>query len=96
VKVLAIAVVVLHLAVSAWALRARPGRLAGEDFLHVWRFSPWGKQFMVDFVCLEVVLGVWMVSHATANGALLLAVICLVLMPILGALPPAVYLLVAG
>jgi len=96
VEIVAIAVVLVYLAISTWALRARPGNLAAEDFLHVWRFSPWGKQFMVDFYCLEVVVGLWMVSHAMANDTLLLAVICLALMPILGALSPAVYFLVAG
>lgn len=95
-KAVAIAVVLAYLAVSVWALRARPGRLAGEDFLHVWGFSPWGKQFMVDFWCLEIVIGLWMVPHAIANDTLVLALLCLVAMPILGALPPALYLLIAG
>lgn len=95
-KALALAVVVAHLAVSAWALRARPGALAVADLLHVWRFSPWGKQLFVDFYGLEVVLGIWMISHALANDALALAVACLALMPILGALPAAAYLLIAG
>lgn len=95
-ELVAIAVILVYLAVSTWALRARPGSLAAEDFLHVWHFSPWGKQFMIDFYCLEIVVGLWLVSHAMANGTMLLAVVCLVLMPILGALPPAAYLLIAG
>jgi len=96
VKLIAIAVVVAYLVVTVQALRGRPGGLAAQDFLHVWRFSPWGKQFIVDFYGMEVVLGVFVVSHALANGTLTLALVCLALMPALGALPPAVYLLVAG
>ena len=95
-KFVAIAVVLVYLGISVWALRARPGDLAGQDFLHVWRFSPWGKQFMVDFLCLGVVVGLWMVPHAIANDSLLLAIVCLAAMPIFGALPPALYLLIAG
>jgi heme A synthase len=95
-EIVASAVILVYLAVSAWALRARRGNLAAEDFLHVWRFSPWGKQFMVDFYCLEIVLGLWMVPHALANDSVLLAIVCLATMPILGALPPAAYLLLAG
>ena len=82
-------------ALSVWAYVRRPGRLAGEDFLHVWSFSPWGKQFMVDFWALEVILALWMISHAVEAGSLGLAIACVALMPIFGAMPAAVYWLFA-
>jgi hypothetical protein len=53
---IALLVLLTVAAVSVWALRLRPGRLGGEDFVHVWSFSAWGKQFMVDFLGLEVML----------------------------------------
>jgi hypothetical protein len=93
---IALAVLVAVAAVSVWALRVRPGRLAGEDFVHVWSFSPWGKQFMLDFWGLEVMLALWMVSHATAHDSLLQAVVCIVLMPVFGAMSAAAYWLLAG
>jgi hypothetical protein len=93
-NVIAAVVLVTVAAVSIWALRRRPGNLAGEDFVHVWSFSPWGKQFMVDFWGLEVILALWMVSHALQHDSLLLAMGCLVLMPIFGAMPAAAYWLI--
>lgn len=92
---IALAVLVAVAAVSAWALRVRPGRLAGEDFVHVLRFSPWGKQFMIDFWGLEVMLALWMVGHATAHDSLWTAVACIAAMPIFGAMAAALYWLVA-
>lgn len=94
----AIALVVLLAvaAISIWAFRRRPGRLGGDDFVHVWSFSPWGKQFMVDFFGLEIVLALWMVSHAVVNDSLALAIGCIALMPIFGAMPAAAYWIVSG
>lgn len=63
--------------------------------MHVWSFSPWGKQFMIDFWGLEIMLALWMVSHALAQGSLGLAIGCIVLMPIFGAMPAAAYWLFA-
>src|SRR5262245_2789240 len=94
----AIAVLVLGsvAALSIWAMQRRPGRLALDDFLHVWRFSPWGKQFLVDFYGMEVVLALWMISHAVANDSLGLALACIALMPILGSMSAAAYWLLGG
>ena len=90
-----LAVLIVVAAVSVWALVRRPGGLAGDDFVHVWTFSPWGKQFLLDFAGLEILLGLWMISHATAHGSLALATLCLVTMPVLGAMPAALYWLLA-
>ena len=92
---LALGVLLAVAAVSVWAFRVRPGRLAGEDFVHVWSFSAWGKQFLVDFGGLEVMLALWMISHATAHDSLGLAVACIVLMPVFGAMAAAGYWLLA-
>lgn len=91
----AIGVLLAVAAVSVWALRRRPGRLAGEDFFHVWSFSPWGKQFMLDFWGLEVMLALWMVSHALTQDTLGAAIACIALMPVFGAMPAAAYWLLA-
>jgi hypothetical protein len=91
---IALAVLVIVTAISIWALRRRPGRLAGEDVVHVWAFSPWGKQFLVDFWGLEILLALWMVSHALVHDTLLLAVGCIVLMPVFGAMSAAAYWLI--
>jgi len=88
---LAILVLVAVAAISIWAFVQRPGSRAGEDFLHVWRFSPWGKQFLLDFTGLEIMLALWMISHAAAHDSLLLAIGCIVLMPIFGSMPAAAY-----
>jgi hypothetical protein len=91
----ALAVLLVVAASSVVALRRRPGSVAGQDFLHVWRFSPWGKQFMLDFYGLEVILALWMLGHATSHDALGLAVVCIVLMPVFGAMAAAAYWLLA-
>ncbi len=88
---LAILVLVSVAAISIWAFVQRPGNLVGADFLHVWRFSPWGKQFLVDFAGLEIMLALWMISHALAHDSLLFAIGCLALTPIFGSMPAAVY-----
>ena len=91
---LALLVLIAVAAITVWAFVRRPGSLAGEDFAHVWSFSPWGKQFMVDFYGLEIVLALWMVSHALVHDSLVLAIGCIVLMPVLGAMPAAAYWLI--
>ncbi len=91
---IALVVLISVAAISVWAFRLRPGNFAGEDFVHVWSFSAWGKQFMVDFWGLEIMLALWMVSHALAHDSLVLAVGCIVLMPVFGAMPAAVYWLI--
>ncbi len=79
--------------VVAW--RAQPGNQAGEAFVSVWRSGPWGRQFFLDFAGLEIVLALWMVSHATAQGSWLLVTLCLVTMPVMGAMSAALYWIVA-
>ena len=91
----AISVLLAVAAVSVWALRRRPGSLAGEDFVHVWSFSPWGKQFMLDFWGLEVMLALWMLRHAIEQDELGPAIACIALMPVFGAMPAAAYWLFA-
>jgi hypothetical protein len=91
----ALLVLVTVAAVSLWALRARPGRLAVEDFARIWASSAWGKQLLVDFYGLEVILALWMIGHATAHDSLGTAVACIALMPIFGAMAAAGYWLLA-
>ncbi len=91
---IALVVLIMVAAISIWAVSRRPGSLIGEDFVHVWSFSPWGKQFLIDFSGLEIMLALWMVSHALAHDSLVLAVGCIVLMPIFGAMPAAAYWLI--
>ena len=93
---LALGVLVTVAAVSVWALRLRPGRLAVADFAQVWGSSAWGKQLLVDFYGLEVVLALWMVRHAVTHDSLLQAVVCIVLMPVFGAMSAAAYWLLAA
>ena len=75
--------------VRAW--RAQPGEQGGQAFLSVWRSGPWAKQFFVDFYGLEIVLALWMTAHAIEHGTWLVLIPCLVTMPVLGAMPPALY-----
>lgn len=88
----AIAVVVLAtmIAVSIWAWRLRPGSQAAEQFIDIWRL-PWGKQLLLDFVGLEIVLAFWMISDAISHGTWILAVACMALMPIFGSMSAATY-----
>ena len=88
---IALAVLISIAGVSILALLRRPGSLAIEDFAHIWGFSPWGKQVLLDFGGLEIMLALWMVSHALAHDSLALAVGCIVVMPIFGAMSAAVY-----
>lgn len=88
---IAILVLVVVAVISIRAFVQRPGKLASEDFIHVWRFSPWGKQFLLDFAGLEIVLALWMIGHALAHDSLLLAIGCIVLMPIFGSMSAAAY-----
>lgn len=92
----ALGVLVTVAAVSVWALRLRPGRLALEDFARIWTSSAWGKQLLVDFCGLEVVLALWMLGHAMAHDAWLPAVACIASMPVFGAMSAAAYWLLAA
>ncbi len=51
---------------SAWVLRQSPDPLS--EIASMWRL-PWGKQIFLDFYGLEVVLLLWMLSHASDTGS---------------------------
>jgi hypothetical protein len=90
------ALVLLVVAVqSVIAWRAQPGAEAGQEFLRIWRSGPWAKQFYLDFWGLEVVLALWMVSHAMTNGSWWLAIPCIAAMPVAGAMSAALYWIAA-
>jgi len=89
-RVAALVVVVAWLVVTVWAWLRAPAAQAADQFAGIWRM-PWGKQFFVDFFGLEVVLALWMLAHAAEKGTMTTAVACIVTMPLLGALSPAVY-----
>lgn len=79
--------------VIAW--RAQPADQAGDEFLRIWRSGPWAKQFYLDFAGLELVLALWMISHAATTGGWILVTLCIVTMPVLGAMSAALYWIAA-
>jgi hypothetical protein len=78
--------------VTGWALRRSPDFFG--EFRTVWGL-PWGKQVVIDFYGLEIVLALFMVTHAAASGTWLTLVVCLVLMPVFGSMAAAAYWLFA-
>ncbi len=82
-------------ALSIWAWRQRPAAQFVSDFASIWRDSPWGKQLLVDFYGLEVVLVLWMTANAYETGSWLVFSICVATMPIFGAMSAAAYWLLA-
>lgn len=84
-------VLIVVLVVSVWALRVAPGSKAADQFIAIWNTRPWGRQFYVDFFGLEVILALWMINDALANGHMTTAIICIVAMPVLGATSAAAY-----
>jgi hypothetical protein len=83
-------VLVVMIAVSIWAWRLRPGRQAADQFIDIWRL-PWGRQLTLDFLGLEVILALWMLSDALAHGTWLSAVVCVAAMPVFGSMSAAAY-----
>ena len=79
---------------TVWALVRSPGAGFLEQFQAIWSM-PWGKQVVIDFYGLEVVLALFMISHAMTTGAWLVLTVCLVLMPFLGASAAAAYWILA-
>ena len=75
-------------AVSIWAWRQHPASQFVGDFGSIWESSPWGKQLLVDFCGLEVVLVLWMATHAYEAGSWLVFGLCVATMPLFGACPP--------
>ena len=91
----AILVLLVMIPLSIWAWRLKPGVQAREEFIAMWRVGPWGKQVITDFYALEVMLALWMLSHAATHGSWLLVVPCIIAMPIFGAMPAAIYWLLS-
>ena len=91
-----IAALVLLAVASAtfWAFRRSPGMGFAEEFGSTWKI-PWGRQLMLDFYGLEIVLALFMLSHAAGHGDWLVLGVCLALMPLLGASAAAAYWLLA-
>ncbi|MEW6269596.1 MAG: hypothetical protein AB1689_09905 [Thermodesulfobacteriota bacterium] len=93
----AIAAVVLigMLAFSAWSWWRAPAAAMADQFAGIWGVTPWGKQLMLDFFGLEIVLALWMLADAQrADGSLTAAILCVVAMPVFGAMAAALYWLV--
>ena len=78
--------------VSGWAIRQEPDAITA--LASMWA-RPWGKQVFLDFYGLEVVLVLWMASHAQETGDWLVFGICAATMPALGAMSAAAYWLFA-
>lgn len=92
--VVAVAVLLVVLAVTVWSWRAAPGRLMADQFAAIWSGTPWGKQLMLDFLGLEVILALWMLADAGARGAWVAAIACIVAMPVFGSMSAALYWLI--
>ena len=88
--VVALAVLLILVAVSAWAWRQSPGRRAADEFREIWQ-KPWGKQLMLDFFGLEAILALWILSDASSRGTWGSAIACIAAMPIFGSMSAAAY-----
>jgi hypothetical protein len=83
-------VVIVVAAATVWSWREAPGRRAVDQFVQIWEL-PWGKQFYFDFFGLNLVLALWMLSDGLAYGRWALAIVCVVTMPVLGAMSAGAY-----
>jgi hypothetical protein len=83
-------VIVVVASVSVWAWMRVPGSQAANQFRDIWSL-PWGKQLMLDFFGLEVVLALWMIADAMSAGTWVSAVLCIAAMPIFGSMSAAAY-----
>ena len=83
-------VVLVVAAVSAWAWSQAPGRQATDQFIQIWAL-PWGKQFYFDFFGLNLVLALWMLSDGLTYGRSLLAMVCVIALPVFGAMSAGTY-----
>lgn len=95
-NLVAMAVLVVMLGISAWAWRKAPAREAADQFTGIWRVNPWGRQFYFDFFGLQIMLVLWMLADAMARGTWVWFAVCTVTMPVFGAMSAALYWLVAG
>jgi hypothetical protein len=92
-SVFAIVVLVVMLGVSVWSWSAAPGRRMAEQFRDIWAVA-WGKQLMLDFAGLEVILALWMLADARVSGHWVAAIACVVTMPVFGSMSAAAYWLI--
>ena len=90
---IAVGVFLIVTASTLWALVRHPSGIVDLVFT-MWE-RPWGKQVLLDFYGLEVILALFMVTHAMGTGTWLAVSVCLVLMPFLGASAAAAYWLIA-
>lgn len=93
-ELVALGVLIVVALASLFSLRQRPGRLALADFVAIARL-PWGRQLLFDFYGLEIVLVLWMASHAQATGSWLPFAACALAMPVFGAMAAVAYWLAA-
>jgi hypothetical protein len=89
--VIAIGVLLVMLAVSLWSWRLAPAKQSADQFVAIWRTTPWGKQFFLDFFGLEIMLALWMLADAATRGTWLAAGACVAAMPVFGAMAAALY-----
>ena len=89
-RLVALLVLLVLVAVSTRAWRQVPGRRAADQFVEIWQ-KPWGKQLMLDFFGLEAVLALWMLGDAAAHGTWTAAIACCVAMPVFGSMSAALY-----
>ena len=94
-NVFAALVLIVMVPLSIWAWRLKPGREAQAEFIAMWKIGPWGKQVITDFYALELILALWMLSHAAAHATWVLAIVCILAMPVFGAMAAALYWLLA-
>ena len=87
---IAVLVLITVASTTLWAVRRSPGASFFEEFQGMWAM-PWGRQVVVDFYGLEIVLALFMISHAAGAGAWWALALCLTLMPFLGASAAAAY-----
>ena len=64
----AVGVLLVMLVVSIWSWRLAPGQRSADQFIGIWRTTPWGKQFFLDFFGLEIMLALWMLADAASRG----------------------------
>ena len=79
---------------TVWAIRKSPFGKMIEEF-QAMLAMPWGRQVVIDFYGLEVILALFMISHAMGAGTWVALTVCLVLMPVFGASAAAAYWLFA-
>jgi len=95
VSVIATLILAGMLGFTVWCWVRAPAKAMADQFAGIWAVTPWGKQLMLDFFGLEVILALWMLADAQrADGSLTAALACIVAMPVFGAMAAALYWLV--